>query len=129
MSTKAVLLQARALLATTVPNGLSETDAQSVTGQWRAKTGTLALYYWDSATTAIGTPPTSSIMEAGDKQPLEHCGRIPKIPGKQPYEAAADAARDTDGRGGNKESIPRGQGQGRDFCRDFAQPSQVVRCP
>ena len=27
----------------------------------------------------------------------------------------------------NKEITPRGQGQGRDFCRDFVQPSQVVQ--
>ena len=56
-------------------------------------------------------------------------GRISKIPWEQPYDAATKTAqtRDTDGRGGNKESMPWGPGQGRYFCRDFAQPSQVVR--
>ena len=34
---------------------------------------------------------------------------------------------DTDGRAGNKDSTPQGQNQGQDFCRDFAQPSQVVQ--
>ena len=68
-------------------------------------------------------------MPPDDEQSPEQRGRIPKIPEGQPYGAATKTAqtRDTDGRGGNKEFTPWGQNQGRDFCWDFAQPSQVVR--
>ena len=52
-----------------------------------------------------------------------------RFSGGQPYGATTKTAqaRDTDGRGGNKEFTPRGQNQGRDFCQDCAQPGQVVR--
>ena len=65
----------------------------------------------------------------GDRQsPVPH-DRIPRILAGQPYGAATKTAQaqDTDGRGGNKEITPQGQGQGRVFCCDFAQPGQVVR--
>ena len=47
----------------------------------------------------------------------------------RPFGAATKTtqAQDNNSRGGNKEFTPRFQDQGPDFCRDFAQPSHVVR--
>ena len=82
----------------------------------------LTLGYLQSDQFMSATPP-------GDAQSPNQRGRISKILGEQPYGAATQTAqtRDTDGRGGNKESTPQGPNQGRNFCWDFAQPSQVVR--
>ena len=65
---------------------------------------------------------------SSDKQSSDQRGRISMIPAGQPYGTAAKTAqtRDTDGRGGNKESTPRGQGHDRDSSRDFAHSGQVV---
>ena len=56
---KAALLHGHALLATAVLGGLSDADAHTTTEQWRAKTDTLALGFWNRVTTAISNHPTS----------------------------------------------------------------------
>ena len=73
--------------------------------------------------------PKPSGRPPDDERPHELRGCNSKIPEGQPCGASAKTAQtqDTDGKGGKKEFTPWGQDQGRNFCRDFAQPRQVVR--
>ena len=81
----------------------------------------LVLSYLQSDQVMSATP-------SGNKQSHNQRGRISRIPVGQPCSAATRTAqmRDTDGRGGNKESTPQGPGQSWNFCRDSAQSSQAV---
>ena len=56
---KTALSHGHALLAATVLGRLSDADTHTATEQWRAKTDTLALGFWNNATTAFSNQPTS----------------------------------------------------------------------
>ena len=64
---KTALSHGHALLAATVPGRLSDADVHTTTEQWRAKADTLALDFWNRATTAISNQPTSSTTNHGNQ--------------------------------------------------------------
>ena len=66
---KAALPHSHALLATTVLGRLSDADAHTTTDQWRIGTDTVALGFWNCATTAIGNQPTSSTTATTPAEP------------------------------------------------------------